>query len=83
MIGIYFCKNIWEQTIVNFKKIQENFRKSIFSTNGSKSAFLRLAGQTNPLFNCQVEKNRLQHGRNIYFTRVIVVLDCRRHQTLH
>ena len=39
--------------------------------------------QTNPLSDPIVEKNRVQHGKNIYFTRVVVTLALLWHQTSH
>ena len=40
-------------------------------------------GQKNPLYDPQVEINRVQHGKNINFTRVVVTLALLWHQTSH
>ena len=41
------------------------------------------AGQTNPFSDIIVEKNRVQHEKNIYFTRVVATLALLGHQTSH
>ena len=56
----------------------------IFSTSGSKSAlFCPLRSNQIQFLTPKWKKNRMQHGRNIYFTCVIVDFALLRHQTLH
>ena len=46
-----------------------------------KWTLLPRTGQTNPLSDPLVEKSRVQHEKNIYFTRVVVTLALLGHQT--
>ena len=54
-----------------------------FYQRAIKWTLLPRAGQTNPLSDPIVEKNHVQHGKNIYFTRVVVTLALLGHQTSH
>ena len=40
-------------------------------------------GQTNPFSDPAVKKNRVRHGKNIYFTHVVITLALIGHQTSH
>ena len=54
----------WELTVENY----------IFLLEGHKVAFIAPLGQTNQISDPLVGKNRVQHGKNIDFTRVVVTL---------
>ena len=41
---------------------------------GGKWILLSRMGQTNTFSNTLVQKNRVRHGKNIYFTRVVFTL---------
>ena len=45
--------------------------------------FIAPAGQTSPMFDSPVEKNCVQHEKNIYFSRVFFALALLGHQTLN
>ena len=49
----------------------------------SHESFIVPYGRENPFFDAPVEKKRVQHGKNIYFTRVIVAFAFLIHQTVH
>ena len=54
--------------IISFQALKS--QKNFFLLVGHKEYFIAPCGQTNLFFDPQVEKNRVQHGKNIYFTRV-------------
>ena len=48
-----------------------------------KWILLPRTGRKNPFFDTVVEKNRVRHGKNINFTRVVVTLALLGHLTSH
>ena len=56
---------------------------NIFLLVNQKVHFLLTAGQTNPFLTPKWKKNRMQHGKKIYFRHMIVALALLGHRTSH